>query len=281
MCYTEATLSEEGVASMVARDCRAAARRALEGKWVRMAALQLLSGAVMGVLAAVIVFAAMMPLTVSAFQGLDRMFYGASATSDLITIPPAFYVIVTLGALLGMAAQSLLDVGMYRAARAVARGRKPQPRMLFPFPLWGKALAMNLARAALVGAQLLLLVAPGVIAAYRYAMADYLLAAHPQLGPIEALKLSRKRMKGRKLELFKLQLSYLGWALLCALPGIVAQVWLRAATSMRGMLFLIPLSLLTMAAELCLGAYMMVGFAVFFRRAEGKKKGEASRTEDG
>ena len=59
-----------------------------------------------------------------------------------------------------------------------------------------------------------LFIIPGIIKAYSYAMTPYLLAAYPDIRATDALKLSMRIMQGHKLELFVLQLSFIGWAIL-------------------------------------------------------------------
>lgn len=256
---------------MNARDFRAKARRALEGKWVRTAALLLLAEAVMGVLALIIFFVAMGPLMVSVFQGLDRMVYGAEATAELVKFPAAFYVIVIIGSLFGCALQSLLAVGMSNVGRAVLRGRQPGPKLLFPVRMFGKVIAMSVVRFVLVAAQFLLLIAPGFIALYRYSMADYLLVAHPELGPVEALRRSSRRMQGRKTKLFLLHLSFVGWAALCVLPSLLVNLW---AGTRFGAAFVISfvVMLLSGVAMLFVVAYMLVAVTAFFRQADKPAK---------
>lgn len=260
-------------------DYRKRARRALEGKWIPTAALLLLAEAVLGVLALIIGFAAMGPLMVSVFQGLDRMVYGAEAARELVRFPAAFYAVVAVGMLIACVVQSLLAVGLSNVARTVLRGGRPGPRLLFPVHLLGKAVAMNLARAVLVALQLLLLIAPGVIAAYRYAMADYLLAAHPDLGPIEALRRSARRMKGRKTKLFLLQLSFFGWGLLCVLPSLLVNLW---AGTRFGAAFVISfvVMLLCGVAMLFVVSYSLVALTAFYRQADKPaKKRKRAQTE--
>ena len=63
-----------------------------------------------------------------------------------------------------------------------------------------------------------LLVIPGIIAFYRYRLAVYLLLDHPELNPLQCILLSGQMMRGKKWELFLLDLSFLGWALLASLP---------------------------------------------------------------
>ena len=67
-----------------------------------------------------------------------------------------------------------------------------------------------------------------IILGYAYRMVPYLLHDYPELSAREALKISRQMMKGKKWDLFVLDLSFIGWALLSIITlGI-------------GTLFLIP-----------------------------------------
>lgn len=54
----------------------------------------------------------------------------------------------------------------------------------------------------------------GVIKHYSYAMVPYILAENPGLSGKEAILLSRRMMQGHKWELFKLDVSLIGWSLL-------------------------------------------------------------------
>lgn len=52
--------------------------------------------------------------------------------------------------------------------------------MLFSrFSIWGKALGLRLMTGLLIFLWTLLLIIPGIIAAYRYALAPYLMAENP------------------------------------------------------------------------------------------------------
>ncbi len=63
-----------------------------------------------------------------------------------------------------------------------------------------------------------LLVIPAVFAWYRYRLAVYLLIDNPQLNPFQCILLSGRMMRGKKWEMFLLDLSFLGWWLLASLP---------------------------------------------------------------
>lgn len=73
----------------------------------------------------------------------------------------------------------------------------------------------------------LLFVIPGIIASYRYRMAPYILIDNPDLSIRECVNISKQMMMGRKGELFLLDLSFIGWGLLCAIPllGWILTLW--------------------------------------------------------
>ena len=72
----------------------------------------------------------------------------------------------------------------------------------------------------------LLFVIPGIIAAYRYSMATYIMAENPTIAPTEAIERSKALMDGRKSDLFCLDLSFFGWALLTVLTAGIGALWL-------------------------------------------------------
>ena len=58
------------------------------------------------------------------------------------------------------------------------------------------------------------MVALGVVASYRYAMAVYVMADEPTRGIRDCIRRSKEVMKHRKLEFFSLEISFIGWHLL-------------------------------------------------------------------
>lgn len=83
--------------------------------------------------------------------------------------------------------------------------------------LTGSALA---ALAPLVCAPLLFF---AVRAFYNYRQAVYLMLDHPELSAFGCMRVSRELMCGHKWEMFRLDLSFLGWVLLCMIPFAV--IW--------------------------------------------------------
>lgn len=63
----------------------------------------------------------------------------------------------------------------------------------------------------------LLLIVPGIIKGYSYAMTCYVLRDNPELKFNAAIEKSMAMMKGHKMQLFLLHLSFIGWFILCCL----------------------------------------------------------------
>ena len=61
----------------------------------------------------------------------------------------------------------------------------------------------------------LLLIIPGIIKTYQYFMVPYILAENPNIETKRAFELSKEMTKGEKFNIFLLQLSFIGWAILC------------------------------------------------------------------
>jgi uncharacterized membrane protein len=58
-------------------------------------------------------------------------------------------------------------------------------------------------------------------------MTAYILAENEELSVMEAISLSKKMMKGNKWKLFCLELSFIGWTLLCILTLGIASLWVN------------------------------------------------------
>ncbi len=66
-------------------------------------------------------------------------------------------------------------------------------------------------------AGMILMIVLGVMAGYRYEMAMFVLADEPDTGVLGCIRRSCEVMRRRKMELFCLEISFIGWALLLSL----------------------------------------------------------------
>ena len=73
----------------------------------------------------------------------------------------------------------------------------------------------------------LLLIVPGIIKSYEYAMVPYLLSERPDMPPQRAFELSRKMTDGEKMEMFVLDLSFIGWYLLGTLACCIGVLFVN------------------------------------------------------
>lgn len=91
----------------------------------------------------------------------------------------------------------------------------------------------------------LLFIIPGIIKSLAYAMTPYIIAENPEIDAMKAIDMSQEMMKGHKMELFFLHLSFIGWYIL----GVI--------TFGVGMFFILP--------------YVQTAVANFYVELRGKK----------
>ena len=156
-------------------------------------------------------------------EGLFRALSGIiwSFVSGLFTFSVALFIIggaVELGF-------NLFNIALYQAPG------QPKFEILFSrFQLFGRALFLRFLMFLKILAWSLLFIVPGIVAAYRYALAPYLLAENPSLTAEEAIEKSKALMLGYKGRLFCLQFSFIGWYLLSALTGGIGWFFLAPYT---------------------------------------------------
>lgn len=99
------------------------------------------------------------------------------------------------------------------------------------FDIFLKAFLLQLLTNLFIALWTILFVIPGVVKAYSYSMAPFLMAEHPELSPSQAITASRQLMNGHKMELFLLDLSFIGWAILSALTFGLGSLLLNPYTN--------------------------------------------------
>jgi len=115
----------------------------------------------------------------------------------------------------------MLGVGMTCVCLNVSRSRPASFGTLFdPFGMFFKFLWLNILMRIYIFLWTLLLVVPGIIAQYKYSMAVYILLDNPEYSASECIRLSKEMMNGKKLDLFVLDLSFIGWIILSIIPFV-------------------------------------------------------------
>ena len=73
---------------------------------------------------------------------------------------------------------------------------------------------------------MLVFIIPGIIKAFAYSMTFYIMVDDKEIGANDAIEKSQKMMYGNKWKLFRLELRFFGWALLCILTLGIGFIWL-------------------------------------------------------
>lgn len=134
----------------------------------------------------------------------------------------------------------VLGAGFTLYCMAIRRNERAEYLTLFDgFSFVGKLIALTIVTYAFIWLWSMLFIIPGIIAAYRYRMALYLLLDHPEMSVMQCIRESKQMMKGHKGELFVMDLSFLGWAILETIPviGYAVQVWTTPYISMSYALY--------------------------------------------
>lgn len=182
------------------------------------------------------------------------IFYGGFTIDMLPSLPSLFVsVLISLVTL-------LLAAGFTCYCLGVRRGEKmPYSTLFESFSFAGKAIGLLLLIYLFVFLWSLLLVIPGIVAAFRYSFALFYLCEDPERGVMECLNLSKQHTLGYKWQYCLLGLSFLGWYLLsglvCSLVGLIPLV--GTALSL----------LLELAANSLLVPYVQLSQAGFFYQA--------------
>lgn len=97
---------------------------------------------------------------------------------------------------------------------------------------------LSLVKSILTVVLLCLFIVPGVIFYYRYYFAETIMADNPGIGVREAMKRSKQMTDGHKGELFALDLSFIGWALLFPLTlGIISIYFIPYASTVKALYY--------------------------------------------
>ena len=223
---------------MKARDFRARARAALKGKWAIAVLVTLLAAILGGTIATTMETS----LTVGTGAGIttsgnsqvaeqvaeDNTYtidvdFDSLSQSDKVAlaklataVSAAAMVSIAFGVLY-IAIGGAISFGYARFQFHLLDGEEARFGDLFSDMRLGKGLGMRLLMVIYLTLWSLLFIIPGIIKSFSYAMTPYIMAENPEMRANEAINASRKLMKGNKWRLFCMELSFIGWDILCVL----------------------------------------------------------------
>ena len=129
-----------------------------------------------------------------------------------------------VGGIVPLVLTGVIGVGYAIIYLNISRGVKPDFAQLFDgFKNFGTTCIAGILISIFTFLWSLLLFVPGIIKGLSYSMTFYILADHPEIRATDAIKLSQQMMDGHKMDLFILQISFIGWGILCGLTlGILS-----------------------------------------------------------
>jgi uncharacterized membrane protein len=226
-----------------AADYRERARVSLSGNW-GMAVLICFVGALLGGIQTVVPVSA----SYQYGEGMSLQIFGLNMNLDQLPVEMLGMLTFMLGvisiySLAQFVIGGAVELGMcaYFSKRALGENADIKDEFSY-FQYFGKALGLRIVTSIFIFLWTLLLIVPGIIASYRYAMATYILAEHPEMGIMEAIEASKQMMDGNKWALFCLDFSFIGWALLSACTLGIGDLFLNPYTRMATAHFYLNLS---------------------------------------
>jgi uncharacterized membrane protein len=207
---------------LYAEDFRRIAREALRGKW----ALAVGTGFVAMLLGAG-------SRGGNSSQGNNNpnnseYFFASDIGRFLLPILIGFATIVIIWALITFFIGGSIELGYCRFNLNMIRGTNPQFSDIFSrFSLFWRALGLRLVIAIFTILWTFLFIIPGIIAAFSYSMAFYIMEEDPSIGILDAINQSKEMMRGNKWRLFCLEISFIGWAILCIFTLGIGALWLN------------------------------------------------------
>ena len=156
--------------------------------------------------------------------------YQVSLGMNQIVISPAFALAAVALYILGMPLLTMpLTLGFdYASNRLLVEGDNRAVGNLFrdSFGRWGRKVWGMFLMNFFISLWSLLLIIPGFIKFYAYALTPYILIDNPEISANQAINLSQKMMKGHKFDLFFLHFSFIGWFFLSIFTFGIGLLWL-------------------------------------------------------
>ncbi len=160
-----------------------------------------------------------------------------AATSVLFVVVVSAWsesnVLAAYGSVFSAAALSItivsgpFAVGLFSFYLVIAQEGQARLESLFTgFRRFWKSFGVYFLYSLFVLLWMLLLIIPGIIASFSYAMAFFIVADDETCGPLEALGRSKEMMKGNKWKYFCLHWRFIGWSLLAAFTFGIGFLWL-------------------------------------------------------
>ena len=142
-------------------------------------------------------------------------FYTRLASGEMPSLAMLYDNFRPVGVLLAgiiLLLRPILNIGFIGYCMSIRRKQETEYKDIFSgFLVFHKVILIYLIIAIFVLLWSLLLVIPGIIAAYRYRLAYYILLDDPTKGPLQCINESTVLMNGAKVDLLIIDISFIGW----------------------------------------------------------------------
>jgi uncharacterized membrane protein len=151
---------------------------------------------------------------------------GAGAALLTIIISMIAQAIPKVGFIVSLLLSGPISIGLYIFSFTIARHQKAKIEQIFEgFQSFKNGIIAYLCVVLFTILWTLLLIIPGVIAAYSYSMTFLILAEDKSIEPLAAIAKSKEMMQGNKWKLACLHFRFIGWLLLCILTLGIGFFW--------------------------------------------------------
>lgn len=193
---------------------RTVARDSLRGRWKKAVLTGFLAALLGGIM--------------NAGPGINFEFKveGPAVSAISMTVLATIAAVVSVLGIVFWVIGSIVRIGYGKFNLDLVDGEDIRTGTLFAyFPHWKNALLTSFLQTLYQLLWTLLLIVPGIMASYSYAMTPYILAEDPTLSATEAITLSKSYMVGNRWRLFCMQFSFIGWNMLAVFSLGIGMLW--------------------------------------------------------
>ena len=141
---------------------------------------------------------------------------------------PLFLILGLVSVVYSVFLGNVIHTGLRGWFMRYSRGENARAGEVFAsFRIYLPSMTTALLRDVFVFLWSLLFIIPGIVASYSYAMTGYILAEDPDLTASQAIQRSKELMQGNRWRLFCLQLSFIGWIILCLFTFGIGNLFLN------------------------------------------------------
>lgn len=165
------------------------------------------------------------------FTGIGASFNPQLGDDFITVIDPGNLAVAQLFNLIALALGGYVTFGYTKMFISVSKNEKPEFEPILTAGIKEQPInapLLSFVSSFFIGLWTLLFIIPGIVKSYSYAMSPYLLVNDKTLGPVDAITKSRTLMNGKKMQLFMLDLGYLGWYILSLFTLGILSIWVSA-----------------------------------------------------